>query len=139
MKRVIILVAFVILSCSKNPEIYIEHIEGYWEIEEVTLANGEKKSYSVNETIDYISLNDSLKGFRVKLKPGVNGTYYTSDNAETITLKIEDDKINIYYNTQFDSWKETILKATEEQLLIQNDNKDVYLYNRYQPINLDVQ
>ena len=138
MKNYLWLFCLLLFTCSENPELYIEHIQGYWEIEEVTLADGNKKEYKINETIDYISLNDSLYGFRKKLKPGINNTYFTSGDTESILLKIENDELNIYYSTPYASWKETVLEADSENLRIINKNKDVYLYKRYTPIKLDV-
>jgi hypothetical protein len=126
-----------IVSCSQKPETYIEHLQGYWEIQKVTLANGAVKAYQINETIDYIRLNDSLKGFRKKLKPGLNGTYYTSDDAEAVQVKVENDSLRIYYSTPYSTWKETVLKANELQLQVINENKAVYLYKRYSPLELD--
>ncbi len=131
----------LMVSCSnqpKNPEPFIKHIEGYWEITEVIFPNGEKKIYKYNDTVDYISLNDSLQGFRKKLKPGINDTYFTSEDAEALVLKIENDSLNVYYSTAYNSWKETILEANPEQLRVINENKVVYLYKRYTPINLDL-
>ena len=133
-----LLIAVVIFSCSKNPENYIKHIEGYWEIDEVTMADGSKKEYKFNETIDYISVNDSLKGFRKKLKPGINDTYFSSDDEEAIELKIEDNQLNIYYNTPYANWRETVLEATESQLRIINESENIYVYKRYTPIKLDI-
>lgn len=128
-----------LFSCSKNPETYIEHIEGYWEIQEVTMADGSKKEYKFNENIDYFSVNDSLKGFRKKLKPGLNDTYFASDDAEAIQLKIEDNQLNIYYSTSYASWKETVLEATPNQLRIINASEHIYIYKRYVPIVLDLE
>lgn len=139
MKKYGIILLILIFSCSKNPETLLTHLNGYWEIEEVTLENGTKKQYQFSETIDYISINDSLKGFRKKLKPGINDTYFTSDDAEAITLKIEDNQLNIYYKTAYAEWKETVLDASEKHLKVMNENKDVYLYKRYTPIRLDVE
>ena len=124
-------------NCAKNPDDYIESLNGYWEIESVTLANGTERTYTFNETIDYFSISDSLKGFRKKLKPNFSGTYKTSQDAETITLKIENDSLNIYYKTAFDAWKETVLLANKNQLKIINQNKDVFLYKRFTPIKID--
>ena len=138
MKKFSLILLVLIFSCSKNPETLITHLNGYWEIEEVTLENGTKKQYQFNETIDYISINDNLKGFRKKLKPGINDTYFTSDDAEAITAKIEDNQLNIYYKTAYAEWKETVLDASEKQLKVMNENKDVYLYKRYVPIKLDI-
>lgn len=139
MKKLIWLFCILILGCSNNPESYIEHLNGYWEIEEVTLADGQKKSYKFNETIDYIKINDSLKGFRKKLKPGINDTYFTSDDAEAVTVKIENDSLNIYYSTPYAQWKETVIEATNENLKVVNQNNNVYLYRRYRPINLTLE
>jgi len=138
-KNLLIVFGLLIISCSKNPETYIEHIDGYWEIEKVTLSNGFEKDYKFNENIDYISLNDSLVGFRKKMKPGINDTYFTSEDAEAIRVEIEDNNLNIYYSTPYAKWKETILEATPKNLRIINENKDVYLYKRYTPINLDLE
>ncbi|WP_179376196.1 hypothetical protein [Winogradskyella wichelsiae] len=139
MKNYFWLICLFILSCSQNPETNIEHLQGYWEIQEVTMADGSKKEYKYNETIDFISVNDSLKGFRKKLTPGINDTYYTSDDAENIQLKIEDNALNIYYSTPYANWKETVLEATTEHLKIMNDAENIYLYKRYIPINLDLE
>lgn len=134
-----ILLVFCFFNCTKNPETYIQHIEGYWEIQEVTMADGSKKEYKFNETIDYISVNDSLKGFRKKLKPGINDQYYTSGDAETIQLKVEDNQLNIYYTTPYTNWKETVLDANSEQLRIINESENVYLYKRYSSLKLDLE
>ncbi|MBF8150714.1 lipocalin family protein [Winogradskyella sp. F6397] len=139
MKNYVWLLCLLICSCADNPETFIPHLEGYWEIEEVTMANGSKKEYQFNETIDYISVSDSLTGFRKKLKPGINDTYFTSDDAETIQLKIEDNTLNIYYTTPYANWKETVLEANSDQLRIMNEDENVYLYKRYTPIKLDLE
>ncbi|MBO6881833.1 lipocalin family protein [Winogradskyella sp.] len=139
MKKLIWLLSIVLLGCSENPETYIQHLEGYWEIEEVTLADGTTREYTFNETIDYISLNDSLFGFRKKLKPGINDTYYTSDDAESLKIKIENGDLNLYYSTPYAEWTETVLEASPERLKIKNADNNVYLYKRYTPINLDIE
>ncbi|MHA7843735.1 MAG: lipocalin family protein [Winogradskyella sp.] len=138
MKKVCFIILLLVFSCSENPEIYIKHLNGYWEIEEVTLENGIKKQYQFNETIDYISINDSLQGFRKKLKPGINDTYFTSDDAEKLIIKLENDSLNLYYSTPFSKWKETVLEASEMHLKVSNQNNTVYLYKRYTPIQLDI-
>jgi len=139
MKRlsIFLLLTFIFSSCSKKTETFIPHLEGYWEIENVTMADGTKRDYKVNTTIDYIMVNDSLKGFRKKMKPLFSGNFETSKDSEQFTLKIENDSLNIYYKTAYSSWKETILYASKEQLKVLNQNNHVYLYKRFSPININ--
>ncbi|MDO6598114.1 hypothetical protein Q4512_14415 [Oceanihabitans sp. 2_MG-2023] len=131
-----LLLTLFIFSCSPNPETFIPHINGYWEIDEVILQDGSKKDYNYNDTIDYFEINDSFTGIRKKLKPNFIGTFETSKDVENIKVIIENDSLNIYYTTPFATWKESILLATTEQLKIINQNKDVYLYKRYLPLDL---
>lgn len=137
MKRLLFLIVFVtIFSCKSDPEFYIEHIPGYWEIESVTFSNGETKSYTFSETIDYINVNDSLRGFRKKLKPSLDGKFNTSNDVESFKLILENDSLNAYYSTPFSEWKETILSADSLHLKVINQDKKVYLYKRFTPLKL---
>lgn len=135
-KTIPLLIVILFFSCTKSPESYIEHINGYWEIENVTLSNGMTKDYTISETVDFITINDSLKGFRKKMKPHFNGTYETSKDAENLAVKIENDSLNIYYKTLYSTWKETVLLANETQLKVVNDNNDIYTYKRFKPIEI---
>lgn len=135
---IIITLMLLLTSCNKHPEKMLTHLSGYWEISKVERHDGLEKDYNFNASIDYIMVNDSLKGFRKKLKPNIDGSYIMSQDAEAIVVKIENDSLNIYYQTLYNSWKETILEASENKLKIINANKDVYLYKRYEPLDLDL-
>lgn len=138
MKKIIyILFLTFIMSCSKNPESYIEHLDGYWEIDEVTLRDGSKRDYNYNDTVDFISMTDSLTGIRKKMKPNFNGTYETSNDVEDFTLKIENDSLNVYYKTPFANWKETILEATDDKMIVRNHDNLIYIYKRFVPIDVN--
>ncbi len=133
------IILFIIVSGCKenNPEQFIPHIEGYWQIEEVIKSDGTQKEYNFSNTVDYFEVTDSLKGFRKKLKPNFIGTFETSKSVETFQLKIDKDSLNVYYSTPYSQWKETIISADENHLRISNTNNDVYLYKRYQSININ--
>lgn len=132
-----LLIIVLTFGCAKNPNTFLPHINGYWEINEVTLSDGTKRDYTHNDTIDYIELNDSLTGFRKKLKPNFSGTYQTSSDAEQVKAVFENDSLFLEYTTPYNTWKETVLDATENRLLILNANKVQYLYKRYQPLDLN--
>lgn len=136
-KLSLLLLISVLLSCSKNPESLIKYMNGYWEIDEVTLPDGTKRDYNYNDTIDFISITDSLNGFRKKIKPNLDGTFSTSNDVESLKIVIEHDSLNVYYTTPYSKWKETVLDASDTKLLIQNKDKLLYLYKRYVPLDLN--
>lgn len=129
--------SLIIISCKQNPETFVEHINGYWEIESVALPNGDTKAYTFSGTIDFIEVNDNLEGFRKKLKPRMDGTFSTSNDEETLKLVLENDSLNAYYQTPYTNWKETILFADESNLKVVNQDKKVYLYKRWKQININ--
>ena len=138
MKRFILsILTLVLFDCSNPPENLIPFLDGYWEINEVTQPDGSKKIFQFNDTMDFLEFSDSLNGYRRKLKPDINGSFLTSYDAEKFQLKVENDSLNIYYSTPFSNWKETVLMASENELLIINQAKVRYLYKRYQSISND--
>lgn len=133
-------ISFILLlilsSCSQGVDKNdLKNINGYWEIEEVTLPSGEKKSYTVNTLIDYFELEDT-KGFRKKVAPQLDGTFKTNEDEEAIEVLFEGSETILQYSTPFHKWKETIIKADENRLVLKNENKVVYTYKRYEPLNL---
>lgn len=135
-----ILIAIVIavtFSCKQtNHKEQLSHINGYWEIEEVIMPGGEKKDYTINTLIDFIQISDST-GFRKKVAPQLDGSFKITDDSEKIEVKIEDNKVQLYYTTPFHSWKETVERADETHLIIENEDDKIYKYKRYEGLNLE--
>ena len=69
----------------------------------------------------------------------LNSKYITSQDVEGITVKIENDSLNLYYKTPYANWKETVLEANVNSLKVLNDRETIYLYKRYKPIELDIE
>ncbi len=136
-KQLLIALTLLFFSCKTDPKVMLPYIDGYWEIQEVTLKDGSKKEYTFSNTIDYLEVSDSLKGFRKKLKPNLLGTFETSNDKEYILVSIENDSLHLNYTTPYATWKETVLKANDSELLIVNANKDMYLYKRYESIDIN--
>lgn len=135
MKRVLILLSVVmILSCEKNdPTAQLENLNGYWEIRKVELEKDSVMEYGMSQYIDYIEIKDST-GFRKKLQPKFGGGYIETNTAEKITASIENNKLILHYSTPFDNWKEEVLKASGEELVVINRDDKIYHYRKYTPI-----
>ncbi len=137
----ILLVLVILTSCKKAiPETAISKINGYWEIEKVILANGEKKDYKVNPTIDYFELrqaqlDNKIVGFRQKVMPQLNGKYTTNNLKETISISNEHGDYYINYSTNFGKWKEEILELQDSILVLKNAANIEYHYKKQIPFS----
>jgi hypothetical protein len=137
MKELFLLCTLLFISCSsKIDQEQLHLLNGYWEIKEVTFKDGTKKEYSVNTTVDFISL-DSLKGYRKKMSPKFNGTFETSNDAEPIQIRISNDSVFMNYTTEFNTWEEVLLSLSDKQFSVKNDQGITYSYERFQPININ--
>jgi len=122
-------------SCGGNePAEQLQNISGYWTIEKVEFASDSVIEYSLSQYVDYIQMEDSL-GFRKKLQPKIDGSFIeASNNSEKIIARIENDVLNLYYSTPFDQWEETVLTATNDELVIINRDNKKYYYKKYEPL-----
>lgn len=135
MKRLILifLVSCLTIGCNRTtPEEKIQNLNGYWEIKSVEPTEGNPTEFRFNEMIDFISVEDTT-GYRTKVRPQLDGSFITTENSEVLTVKIENDSINLYYETPYDSWKETLLSSEEDKIKLLNRNGTVYTYQRFSP------
>ncbi len=128
--------AILFISCKKaNPQDYIPYINGYWEIERVVLPDGTEKEYTFNQSVDFFEVRGAI-GIRKKVQPKLDGSFMVTNDSETFTLKIENDSLRMYYKTRLAAWKETLISAKENQIVIINEAGNVYFYKPYQKIKL---
>ena len=127
----IVITIAIISSCAKqDPNEQIKYLDGYWSIEKAVLEDGTEKKFTISTTIDFMEVNGKT-GIRKKVQPKLDGTFLTSDNAETFDIKIVDDSLRLYYTTPFDSWKETVLKAKDSSLVVLNRDGKTYFYKKF--------
>ncbi len=138
MRYSILLLVTLLFACSNpNGEQQLKNLAGYWEISQVEFSDGSKKEFTVNTTIDFISISDSI-GIRKKLAPNLRGTYYSTKSQESFTFMYTNDGLVLYYKTPFDSWQETVITAKDSLLVVQNKEGVLYKYKRFnRQINID--
>ena len=124
-------------SCQeKKAETFDENLlNGYWEIEQVTMSDGTKKEYKMSEAIDFFEIkNDS--GYRKKVTPQIDGTYLVNDSDENIKVEKTNKGTFISYKTDYAKWKEEIIELTADQLILENDQHIQYQYKKPIPFTV---
>lgn len=123
------------ISCSQQrPSVAKGKLNGYWVIQSVEMKDGTKKSFGFNPIIDFIEVSDT-NGIKTKVAPQLDGSFKNNGVVEKFTIKIENDSLNLYYETPFNSWKETILRATDSLLEIKNRDAKIYRYKKFVTFN----
>lgn len=124
-----------LVSCKQDIELAdLEKLNGYWEITYVDLAEGGKKEYKVNESVDFFELKN-LKGFRKKVYPQLDGKYLVTNVSQSIEV-VKGDKVILKCATPYSKWSEEIIEIRDSILVIKNDSKMVYHYKRLTPFSL---
>jgi hypothetical protein len=110
-------------------------LNGYWEIHEVIMPDGEKKDYTVNQTVDYFEIKGKT-GFRKKLMPRFDGKFEENGLQESFAIKAHGDVLYMNYKTDYATWQEELVSLSDSVLVVKNDNKIEYHYKRHVPFAL---
>ena len=86
--------------------------------------------------VDYFIMTNTYQGFRKKVSPKLDGSYIVTQHDSPFTLKIENNKLNIYYSINNVTFKETIKFASKDALIISNADGFTYIYKPFTQISL---
>lgn len=138
MKKIIfILSTFLVISCSQSDTETLNNINGYWEIASIENQAGQVKEFSMSQNIDFFQIKEDGTGVRKKVQPNALGQFTTSQSSENINVVNENDLLQLEYTTNFDTWRETVRKATNEELILINEDGLIYTYRRYKPLVIE--
>jgi hypothetical protein len=134
MRFVIFFFSFIVFTaCDKADNIQnLEKLNGYWEIEKVEKDGDLIKSYTLNETIDYFYVKDSV-GFRKKVKPQLDGTFLTNEVEQTFKIYTKESITSIHYGTIWNRNNEIIWQL-QDSILILKDQKTKFYFKRHLPL-----
>ncbi len=126
--------ALVLAGCTAKPGSKdLHYLNGYWEIKEVRLPNGEKKAYGVNTTLEYWEVKGS-KGLRTKVAPKLNGRFTASTDALPFTVAQNDTGLFLNYTKDGQQWREQITALGPKKLTLVNHDGITYIYQRFTPM-----
>ncbi|WP_396157582.1 hypothetical protein [Flavobacterium sp.] len=136
MKKIRVL-CFVLLLISCHTSVKKEDLKklnGYWEIKQVTLADGSTKDYKINETVDFFEIKNN-NGFRQKVMPQFDGKFKTNGFKELIKVIEKDNAFFIEYTTKYGKWKEEIIAIEDSILVLKNKGNLEYTYKKFKPFS----
>ncbi len=128
-----LLMAFILIGCqSPTTQQKINTLNGYWEIFKVKDSTGQvRKVYKMNPSVDYIHIDSTRRGYRVKLKPSIDGSYKTTGDRTHFTVKVKQDSIKFLYHTPMTQWIATLLTIEEDRFTVRGQRNMIYVYKRF--------
>ncbi len=128
----IILFGLFFNSCNESKD--IQFLNGYWEINSVSIDGKEIKNYPFSGTIDYFILDKNNNGFRKKVKPKIDGSFDIT--MHEIEFKIEMKKNDIYLvYGKGKNFVESLVKLDSTKMILKNVDGFLYEYKRFFPNN----
>ncbi|MEX0290002.1 MAG: lipocalin family protein [Flavobacteriaceae bacterium] len=131
-----VLIFSLALGCAKKPgKEDLHYLNGYWEIDKVVFPKGDVKTYDLNRTVDYLSLEGN-QGYRKKVQPKLDGSFITSNDAEPFVILEDNGKLIMSYKNALSQWREQIEALSSDNFTVVNDENIRYYYKRFQPLNI---
>lgn len=138
MKSLLVLLGLTLccISCGRNDQSHqIPFIAGYWEIKSVEMPDGSLKEFTVNTSVDYITV-EADSGVRKKLMPRLDGTYREFPSSEKFKFIHRNDSLLMLYETPFANWIETVVEVNELEFIVKNKEGRQYIYKRFENLDL---
>jgi hypothetical protein len=140
MKQILIFSFLVLLtgtlnSCQQNTAELKQNLSGYWEIEKVTTLEGETKEFKISIIVDYITIEGNT-GKRTKVSPQLDGSFKNNSVVESFTIDGSSGELVLRYQTPLSAWNEKVKKATNEKLVVVNNEGKEYVYKRFEKLNI---
>src|SRR5690625_940551 len=137
---IVTLFSFFLFSCNNvSEQEVVENLNGYWKIEKVEKKDGAVKEYSASNTIDYIEVDSTKEGYRMKVQPQIDSTYQTSKQPQYFSLTTENDSIRFYYSTEMDNWVETLISSKKDEFTVKNERGITYTYTRFESLEKEME
>lgn len=127
----------LLVGCSSKIDVnQMAFLNGYWEITKAKMPDGTHKEFSINPSYDYFEIDSLDSGFKQKVMPQIDGHYLTNEVAEHFRFINEDNITYLKYETEFSQWKEQVVKLTQDELVVKNENDIIYYYRRPVPFTI---
>lgn len=130
-RKIVLFFGFLLLiGCQKSIDFEdLTLLNGYWEIDKVTMPDGNSKLYEINQTADYIFFKDN-KGFRKKVAPQYDGTYLVTEHQETFEVEEIEGNFILKYSTEYGDWTEKLIDLSDTHFSVENEQKIFYTYKK---------
>jgi len=135
MKRFLAVITIVLFtSCGNTISDQLIHIEGYWNIENVTLPDGSEREFPFSNHMDHFEI-EGKQGIKYRVSPTYDGGFVNYGSPVNFTCEEIDGELQLLFKDGEQAYTQTVVNATETTLVLQHENGTIYNYSSYNPNN----
>jgi hypothetical protein len=132
MKKIFLLLCTIVfVSCSNN-QAKIKAVEGYWNINQVTLPDGSDREFPFSNHMDHFEIEGS-KGVKNRVSPTYDGGFISYGSPVYFKWEEIDGEIKLSFNDGDQAYQQIVKKATDETLVLLHENGTTYKYLKHIP------
>ncbi|MGJ8684182.1 MAG: lipocalin family protein [Nonlabens sp.] len=132
MRKLILLIAFItITSCSNNATEMVNSMEGYWNIETVTLPDGTEREFPFSNHMDHFEIEGSM-GVKNRVSPTYDGQFVNYGSPVPFTWETVDGKVVLTFKDGEGRHQQTLKKCNESTLVLLHENGTEYIYKAHE-------
>ncbi len=120
-----------LMGCRSHPgENDADQLNGYWEIQMVTLPDGNIREFKVNPIIDHWVVENG-HGVRTKVRAQTDGRFETATDGEDFKVATIHDTLWILYKNAFGEWRERLVNVSENAFSVVDTAGTIYDYRKF--------
>lgn len=129
--RIVLLIASLLfISCSSDSDKKLELLDGYWNIDTVTLPDGSEKEFPFSNHMDHFEV-EGLNGVKHRVSPTYDGGFVNYGSPVYFKWQENEDELILIFKEGDNSYQQSVEEVTTTDLELKHENGTIYSYKRY--------
>lgn len=132
MRKLFFILSITLLaSCGNNATEMANAMEGYWNIETVTLSDGTEREFPFSNHMDHFEIEGS-NGVKNRVSPTYDGSFINYGSPVQFTWETVDGKVVLTFKDGAERYQQTLKKCDATTLVLLHENGTEYRYKAYE-------
>lgn len=130
-KAILILSIISLVSCSNNSTEMVKAMEGYWNIETVTLPDGTEREFPFSNHMDHFEIEGN-NGVKNRVSPTYDGGFINYGSPVYFTWEAVAGKVVLTFKDGEERYQQTLKNSDATTLVLLHENGTEYIYKAHE-------
>ncbi|GAK75841.1 hypothetical protein JCM19296_1433 [Nonlabens ulvanivorans] len=128
---ILLLILISVTACSNNSKEMVNAMEGYWNIEMVTLPDGSEREFPFSNHMDHFEI-EGYNGVKNRVSPTYDGGFINYGSPVAFTWEVVDQDVVLTFKDGDSRYQQTLKKCNGSTLILLHDNGTEYIYKAHE-------